>query len=576
MKQNVLFLLIIIIFYSCKTSKNNIKINLISKEETRMKKESTKQLVDFFNAENARLLGKNENAIQLYTLFIKKHPQNATAFYNLSRLNFAKKNNLEAEHYAKTACSLSSKNNYFREFYTQTLLYNNKLKEAENQYDLLVSNNPNNAEYIFKKAQLNIKEKEYEKAIENLNLYEFKTGFNEDISIQKKNIFMAMNKPTLALEELNKLQNYNSQNVEYSLMLIDLLEELNKQEDLKYAYKDLEKKHGDNLIVQTFLAEYYLKTNNQVKYDLSIQKLVKNKNISTENKIALLIPIINKISVDSNNDKLLELVKSVANESPTNKEAILIYANSLSLANKPLQSIEEYKRYLQLDKSKLDVWTQVIATFFDNKMYDSAIKYCDSSITYFSSNSIPYFYKGISFLQKENTASAILNLNKSLEFEKENKPLQAQIYSTLGDAYNSSKNYLKSDSSFEKALMFSPNDVTILNNYAYYLSVRKYRLDDAEKMSKKSLELQPNSKSFLDTYGWILFQQGNYTEAKNYIEKAINISSEIDGTLFDHLGDVYYKLNNIDKAIENWNKALKSGISNKEILNKIKERKLNE
>lgn len=54
-------------------------------------------------------------------------------------------------------------------------------------------------------------------------------------------------------------------------------------------------------------------------------------------------------------------------------------------------------------------------------------------------------------------------------------------------------------------------------------------------MSKKSLVLQPDSKSFLDTYGWILFQQGKYAEAKTYIEKAIKAGGEEDGTLFEHL-----------------------------------------
>jgi Tfp pilus assembly protein PilF len=143
----------------------------------------------------------------------------------------------------------------------------------------------------------------------------------------------------------------------------------------------------------------------------------------------------------------------------------------------------------------------------------------------------------------------------------------------LGDAYNSTKEYAKSDSSFEQALRIMPTDATTLNNYAYYLSLRKERLNDAEKMSKKSLELQPNSKSFLDTYGWILFQQGNYQDAKKYIEKAISIDDEDNGTLYDHLGDVYYKLNHTEKALEYWLKAKQAGENSPTLLKKINDKK---
>jgi tetratricopeptide (TPR) repeat protein len=86
----------------------------------------------------------------------------------------------------------------------------------------------------------------------------------------------------------------------------------------------------------------------------------------------------------------------------------------------------------------------------------------------------------------------------------------------------------------------------------------------------------PNSKSFLDTYGWILYQQGNYTEAKIYIEKAIAAAGDDDGTLLEHLGDVYFKLNETEKAIEYWKKAKSKGEDNPLLLKKISEGKLYE
>ena len=123
---------------------------------------------------------------------------------------------------------------------------------------------------------------------------------------------------------------------------------------------------------------------------------------------------------------------------------------------------------------------------------------------------LPHFLKGLTLLQMKQGDKAIKPFNTALELETENPPLQAQVYALLGDVYNTQKNYTYSDSCFDRALKLQPDDASTLNNYAYYLSLRKAKLDEAEKMSKKSLVLMPDSKSFLDTYGWILYQQGKY------------------------------------------------------------------
>ena len=60
-----------------------------------------------------------------------------------------------------------------------------------------------------------------------------------------------------------------------------------------------------------------------------------------------------------------------------------------------------------------------------------------------------------------------------------------------------------------------------LNNYAYNLSLDRKNLKKAEKMSRKSLEAEPDNASFLDTYGYILYLRKDYENAKVYLKKAI-------------------------------------------------------
>ena len=130
-----------------------------------------------------------------------------------------------------------------------------------------------------------------------------------------------------------------------------------------------------------------------------------------------------------------------------------------------------------------------------------------------------------------------------------------------------------SDKEFEEALQLDPDNDNVLNNYAYYLALRKQNLSKAEKLSKRSIELSPNNVSYMDTFGWILFQQEKYSEAKIYFEKALDKGGFNRPAIVEHLGDVFYKLNQPDKALENWNKSKELGNTSDLLKKKIADKK---
>jgi Tfp pilus assembly protein PilF len=126
-------------------------------------------------------------------------------------------------------------------------------------------------------------------------------------------------------------------------------------------------------------------------------------------------------------------------------------------------------------------------------------------------------------MQLKKQQEAIKVFKKGVVMCGDNDQLQAQFYSSLGDAYHQINRHGASDSSYERALLLKPNDTYVMNNYAYYLSLRQVNLSRAAELSKRSNELSPNNESFEDTYGWILFRLKNYEEAKSWIEKAISL-----------------------------------------------------
>ena len=125
-----------------------------------------------------------------------------------------------------------------------------------------------------------------------------------------------------------------------------------------------------------------------------------------------------------------------------------------------------------------------------------------------------------------------------------------------------------SDSLYTHAVELDSTNALILNNYAYSLSERGIKLEEALRMSETAVKAEPKNASYLDTIGWIYYMMGNYKKAKGYIEESLKHDSQ-SATVIDHLGDVLYKMGDKTKALEKWQKAVELEPDNKKFKEKI-------
>ena len=190
-----------------------------------------------------------------------------------------------------------------------------------------------------------------------------------------------------------------------------------------------------------------------------------------------------------------------------------------------------------------------------------------------------YFYRSIAQYQQGNYDAALKTNELALKnlAESAPAPVLSSFYGQMGDIYYQKKDKVKAFENYDKALEVNPGNVYIMNNYAYYLSEENQDLRKAERMSGKTVEIEPNNSTYLDTYAWIFYQQGNYTLAKLYIEKAIsNLQQERESdVIYDHAGDIYAALNDMGKALEMWQKAFSVNNGNEEVRKKIDKATIN-
>jgi tetratricopeptide (TPR) repeat protein len=236
---------------------------------------------------------------------------------------------------------------------------------------------------------------------------------------------------------------------------------------------------------------------------------------------------------------------------------------------------DEYAYAVKLDKGKFSSWTQLMYLESELSTFDSLEIHSAEAIELFPNQSTPYYFNGVANIQLKKYDKAIQSLSDGIEFVNNNNPLLLQFYSNLGEAYNYIKNYEKSDKAFDNALKVDPDNTYILNNYAYYLSLRKITLEKAEKYSRRSNELAPNNRSYIDTYGWILYQLGKYKDAEDWLSRAAKMGAK-NAVILEHYGDVLYRLDKKDDALMYWKEAKSIGKASEWLDKKIIDKKLYE
>jgi tetratricopeptide (TPR) repeat protein len=529
----------------------------------------------FHNANKEKIIGNYEQAAALYAQCIKMDNSRPTPFYELAGIYAHIGRNDYALEFAKVAAEIDPSNNWFNIQYAELLKRNGQFQKSVSIYERLVKNNPNNIDFYFEWANSLLHVGKTNEALAAYDKLESIMGINDEISMQKQRIFLKQGQTDKAIAEAKKLINSNPYEARYYGMLAELY--LAKKMDEKaievfYQVLDFE---PENPFVNLSLADYYNQKNEHKKSFVYLEKAFANPDLEIDTKVKILISYY--IATERNTefkDDAFVLADKLILAHPQEAKSYAIYGDFLIRDLKFEEARANFRKAVELDPDKFNIWNQLLMLESELGDFVAMASESNKAIEIFPTQPVFYLFNGIANTQKRDYDKAIEMLEMGLALVVDNPQLKSQFYSSLGDVYNKVNNHAKSDKSYEKALEIDPANVFVLNNYAYYLSLRKENLEKAEAMSKKSNDLTPNNSSFLDTYGWILYVMGKYEESKKYLSKAIEHGGENSGVILEHLGDVHFKLNDPKNAMIYWEKAKSAGGGTDLLEKKIKEKKL--
>lgn len=531
-----------------------------------------KEIVAFLDACREKAIGNEEQAAAKFLEVLDINPTNHAANYELAVLLSNKKKFKQALFTIDQAIKYDNQNVWYIEKKGDILSESGALKEAIKTYEKVTKLQPSNLEALYKISDNLLLLGKYTDAIEVYDKMERIVGVDEQLSIQKQKIWLQLNKLDKAEEEIKRLIASNPAEIRYLNILAELYRANNQPEKAYEVYKKIEAISPDEAFLNMQLADYYRIKGDKEKSFSYLKRAFLNRNLDVDTKMKVLLSYY---SLSENNSQLksqaYELLDALQEAHYNDAKVYAVYGDFLYRDSNWKEAKEKYAKCLSIDKSKYPVWSQYLIILSELKLFSELENASTEAIEVFPIEAFSYLLKGIAQQQQKKYSESIPVLIKGLKMSFDNA-MSVQFLSSLGDAFNEVKQHERSDSAYYEALKLDPNNATVLNNLSYYLSLRKKDLEKAKEMSKKSNDLEPNNASFLDTYGWILFQMGNYSEAKVWIQKAIAAGGENNGTLIEHLGDAEAKLGNTEKALELWNKALQTGDVSPTIQQKIKQR----
>jgi tetratricopeptide (TPR) repeat protein len=438
--------------------------------------------------------------------------------------------------------------------------------EAIRLYEELSAKNTNNPELNLYLGELYLKEGQIDKAIKSLDVLENNIGMSESLSMQKYNLYLSVEQNQQALEELEKLATKYPLESKYQTLIGDYyLRQKNPETALKY-YEKAHKINPQDPRYVVSMANYYEYMVDMDAATREIENALKNPLLEVETKIVILERYINNLLQSKRNPETANaLFETLLEQHSQVKELNLIYGRFLMPQNKLEEAKFQFQIVTESNPEEISAWQLLLSIALKEENFDEIVRICDEALIHFPDFPQFYLYKGTAFYQKKKFSESLAIFQDGIEhISTEETPLTSIFYGQIGDLYHQMDKKEDAYTAYDKALEYDENNVAVLNNYAYFLSLDKTDLDKAERMSGKCMKIQAKNPTYIDTYAWVLFQKENYSLAKFYIESAISNGGDKSPAILEHYGDILFKVGNPEKAVEQWEKALQLKESEKE------------
>ncbi len=491
----------------------------------------------------------------------------AGIYYALSRLYSNVTQHQKALEYGLEAIRINPDNLDYKDNIADTYIilgdYTSALKYLKEIYE----KKPDDINVIYNMGRMYEALKQPSEAIKYYENITENYQYDETVLLRMADIYESYNDYANTAATIEKLLTLNPTDINLKYSAAASYVKIPDYENAIRIYEEILSTNPNNRDVQTEVIKLYFRQNRNTEAFEKYSKLMNKDSIDFMTKMDVAIAFMqasveDKEALNVSRNILQNLQTAYPHE--WMPEYYLIYMDS---RDNPGSAEQKFRDLLSRVDTSAELYIQVGFYYYEQNKLKPASEVFRTGAEKFTEDFRLNYLTGNSYYRLGDNRAALPFLEKALQIT----PSDLDVLSNLGLVYDDLKMNAETDALYETAFKYHPDNILLLNNYAYHLSERGEKLKEALEMSKKTIDKEPNNPSYLDTYGWILFKLKDYKNAAIYVDKAIKLGK--NATLLDHMGDIYEGMGEVVKALKYWKEALEMEPGNETIKNKIEKLK---
>ena len=540
---------------------------------------SNKRLFDtyFLEAMLQRQKGNADAAFDLLNRCLEIDSTASEAYFFLGMYYTDMKQQERALQYFQKASRLSPDMPIYLETLAQSYISQNQYAQAIDVVERLYQIDKSRQDLLETLSRLYIRENQFDKAITTLERMEAIDGKNEKLSLAKSSLYLQSGNHEAAIKEVKDLAEQYPNDLNYRTLYANTLLMDEQREEAHKILLDVLREEPNNYRAQLTMRTYYLGLQDTLRADSLTHSILLNPHSSMEDKISLLRQEIGASeNADGDSTFILNLFREMMAQPDPDPELGEFCAAYMNLKKMPRDSVSNMLEFvLGLAPDNASARLQLVQYAWEDGDEQRVIELCKAARQYNPDEMAFYYYQGMAYysLQDNDNALEAFRNGISVINEESSPDIASSFYEVMGDLLHQKGLKQEAYAAYDSCLHWKPDNIGCLNNYAYYLSVEGERLEQAEQMSYRTIKAEPNNSTYLDTYAWVLFMQKRYSEARIYIDQAIQNDSLHSHVIIEHGGDIYMLNGDVEGALAHWNNALEQDPGNKVLIRKIKRKK---
>ena len=533
---------------------------------------------DYFYLEAMRMKmqRKYDAAFDLLQHCLRINPHASSALYEVAQYYVALKQPERGEAILEQAVRHAPDNYWYSQGLVNLYLQQQETDKATALLEDMTVRFPNKLDPVYSLLDLYNRQEKYDKVLALLNRLEEKLGKSEQISMEKFRIYLQKEDRKNAFREMESLVAEYPNDLRYQVVLGDIYLDNGKAEEAHALYQKVLAEEPDNAMALYSMASYYEETGQRELYDRQLDTILLNKKVEPVTKMEVMRRlIVQNEQAGKDSTRIITLFDRILEQDTDDANMPMLYAQYLLSKGMNKQAMPVLNKVLGIEPTNTAARMTLLGEAVREEDYKEIVRLCEAGVEANPDMLEFYYYLSYGYIQTERMDDVLDVCREALTHvtKDSKKEMVSDFYAIIGDACHTKNRNEEAYAAYDSALVYNPNNIGALNNYAYYLSLERKNLDKAEEMSYKTVKAEPQNATYLDTYAWILFEKGNYAQARLYIDQAMKSDEEKSAEVVEHCGDIYYMVGEVEQAVEYWQQALEMGSDSKTLKQKIQMRK---